>query len=157
MNREMFEARVMELMRPLYYMACTLLSDRADREDALQSCLEKGLRKCASLRDETRLKTWITRILINECYSLLRSKRRMVPTEDVGTGGVEDGVDVGLRDAVNGLPEKLRLPLLLQLEGYGVREIAQVLRVPEGTVKHRLRAAKQQLREALSDGEEVSL
>ena len=154
MNRAAFEEHVVALMQPLYYVACTLLPGKADREDALQNCLEKGLIKCEGLRDPKKLKPWITRILINECYSLLRGKKRLILVDDLPVTPSAE-IDVSLRDAVLALPEKERLPFMLQLEGYTVREISTTLRVPEGTVKFRLRAAKAALRTQLLDGEEV--
>ena len=67
-----------------------------------------------------------------------------------------DEVDVDLQDAVDSLPTKTKLPFMMQLEGYTVREISESLRVPEGTIKLRLREAKHSLRDQLS-GEEVSV
>ena len=52
-----------------------------------------------------------------------------------------------LADALEALPEKLRLPLTLHyLEGFSVEEIARILRIPAGTVKSRLHQARSQLR-----------
>lgn len=156
MTRELFEERIMELMEPLYYVSCAILSGKADREDALQNCLEKGLRRCGTLRDASKLKPWITRILVNECYTILRGKRRIVLAEEVPFPPA-GGVDIALRELVLALPENRRLPLIMQLEGYGVRDISRVLHMPEGTVKLRLREAKAALRAELEAGEEESI
>lgn len=153
MNRDEFAAQATLLMQPLYYVSCSILKIPADREDALQNCLEKGLRKCESLRDAEKFRPWITRILVNECYDILRGKKRLVLTEALASPEA-DGIDFALRDAVTSLPEKLRIPLLLQLEGYSVKETASILRIPEGTVKHRLNRARNTLRDILSDKKE---
>lgn len=154
MRREAYAKQVMGMTQSLYYIACTLLPVMADREDALQSCIEKGLTKCETLRDEQKLRPWITRILINECYTLLRQKKRIVLADAVPPPPVED-MDMALHDAVMGLPDKKRIPFTLHLEGYTIAEIARVLRIPEGTVKTRIRGAKLALRAELSEGEEV--
>ena len=63
----------------------------------------------------------------------------------------EDG-SRALRDALMALDEALRLPLLLSyMEGYRVREVARILRIPEGTVKSRIARAKRRLRELLEE------
>ena len=63
----------------------------------------------------------------------------------------EDG-NRALRDALMALDEELRLPLLLSyMEGYRVREIAKILRIPEGTVKSRIARAKRKLRALLEE------
>jgi len=150
MTREEFAAQVTGITRPLYYVACSLLPVMADREDALQNSIVRGLTRCESLRDETKLRPWITRILINECYTILRQKKRVYLTADVPSAQGGE-VDFDLRDAVGALPEKKRIALTLHLEGYATKEIAQILRVPEGTVKTRLRDAKQLLRKSLGE------
>ncbi len=62
--------------------------------------------------------------------------------------------DRELRDAVMGLDEIYRMPILLfYVEGFSIREISRILQIPEGTVKSRLFAGRGKLREVL--GEEV--
>ncbi len=154
MKREDFAAQATAMMRPLYYIACTILPEKADREDALQNCLEKGLRKCAALRDETKFRSWITRILVNECHNIHRKGKRLVLTDTLPEAQAED-FDIALHDAVSSLPDRLRIPFMLRLEGYSVKEVSQILRIPEGTAKHRLSEARAQLRHELDDMKEV--
>ncbi len=62
--------------------------------------------------------------------------------------------DRELRDAVMGLDEIYRMPILLfYVEGFSIREISRILQIPEGTVKSRLFAGRGKLRDVL--GEEV--
>jgi len=150
MRRTDYAEKVTAMTQSLYYLTCTLLSIPQDREDALQNCIVKGLTRCETLRDESKLRPWITRILINECYTLLRQKKRIVLAAEVPTPSPEN-IDPGLRDAVMTLPDKQRIPFTLNLEGYTAKEIAQALRLPEGTVKTRIRDAKLALRKALQD------
>lgn len=156
MKREVFSEKVLSLMEPLYYVASSILAVQADRDDALQNALEKGLRRCDALRDEAKLRAWITRIVVNECKALLRQKKRIVLTDEFPQQAVED-MDVALHEAVSSLPDKLRLPFMLKVEGYQVSEISAILRIPMGTVKHRLYQARQVLRTELTDEYEVSI
>lgn len=154
MKREDYAERVTALTNSLYYVTCSLLPIPADREDALQNCVVKGLTKCETLRDESKFRPWITRILINECYAILRQKKRVVPMLEVPSPPADD-IDLSLHDMVMSLPDRTRIPFTLQLEGYVVREIASILRIPEGTVKTRIRDAKLALRASLAEGKEV--
>ena len=62
--------------------------------------------------------------------------------------------DRELRDAVMGLDDIYRMPILLfYVEGFSIKEISRILQIPEGTVKSRLFAGRGKLREVL--GEEV--
>ncbi len=154
MKRDEYAERVTAMTGSLYYVACALLTVPQDREDALQNGIVKGLTRCETLRDADKLRPWITRIVVNECYTLLRQKKRIVLSDEVPSMPPDD-VDFALRDAVLALPEKKRVALTLHLEGYTAREIANILRVPEGTVKTRIRDARQSLRDTLTDAEEV--
>ena len=79
---------------------------------------------------------------------------------DVIDGQVEADVQVGLQAreraehlwrAIDGLSEKLRIVIVLAgIQGHDIREVATLLELPEGTIKSRLFAARQQLKDALS-------
>ena len=73
-----FAARVIAMQDTLYRVSTTILPRLCDREDAVQSAIEKALRKRGRLRDEAALEKWLTRILINECYTIHRRRRREV-------------------------------------------------------------------------------
>lgn len=150
MDKQEFTRRVLAVEGRLYRIACGLLREPQDRCDAVQEAVLKAWRSLPRLRDEALLETWLTRILINECHNLLRAKGRLVPLEGVPEPPAPDGGDARLREALLALPEKLRLPVLLHyMEGYRTREIARILRVPEGTVKTRLNKAREELRRML--------
>lgn len=80
--------------------------------------------------------------------------RRKIPSEALPeTLTAPEPPDPALRDALERLDVKFRLPLVLHyLEGYRVREIAKMLRLPEGTVKRRLHQARKLLKSALKGG-----
>lgn len=155
MTREIFAEKIVLLRKTLYYVSYSMLPNPADQEDAVHECIQKGLQKCHTLKDDRALKAWITRILINECYNLLRKKKREFPAADIPvvTPTLED---TSLFDAISSLDEKLRLPVVLHyIEGYTTKEISNILRSPEGTVKSRLVQARRALRKVLEDQEEI--
>lgn len=139
MTSEEFARRIIAMQGTLYRVSASILPQECDREDAVQSCIERAWRKQSTLRDESRLQAWVTRILINECYAHLRRSRHETPVESIPDLPAPPGADPDLYRFFSGLEDKYRLPLVLHyLEGYAVDEIASMLRLPAGTVKSRL-------------------
>ena len=152
MTAEDFARRIVEMQPTLYRVSYSLLRQAHDREDAVQECIRKAWEKRARLRDERTIKAWVTRILINECYNVLRHGQRMVPAEEVPEPPAPPDAHPALHDAVLRLEDRLRVPVVLHyMEGYELSEIAGMLRVPTGTVKTRLMLARKLLRDMLEE------
>jgi len=133
----------------MYRVAFTILHNDDACRDALQGAALKAWEKRGSLRDEKVFKTWITRILINECCDIRRKRRRVTSLENVPEPAAPPP-DPALALALQALPRKLRLPLVLRYaEGMSEAEIACVLRLPASTVRGRIYRAKMQLRKEL--------
>ena len=148
MTAEEFTVQIMDMKKTLYHVSCGILRSEADREDAVQNCIERAWRKRSQLRDESRLHAWLTRILINECYAILRDKRRLTPVEAVPDMPAPPSANPDLYRFFTGLSEKLRLPMVLYyVEGLNVAEIAEILLLPQGTVKTRLMRGRERMRE----------
>lgn len=155
MNSRQFSERVLDMEPTLYRVAYGLLLNRTDCADAVQEALLRGWEKRNTLRNEAFFGTWLIRILINECYSLLRRRRNILPIDEVPEPAAPPDADRELHDAIARLDRKLRLPLVLHyMEGYSVSETAELLRLPSGTVKTRLVKARKILRLQLIDEEE---
>lgn len=117
MTQTEFTQRVLAMQDRLYRVSCTLLRCEADREDAVQSALEKAWRGRFLLRQEQYMETWLTRILINECYAIMRRSRRIIPMAEVGENQPAQweaqNADEMLCRALTALPDTLRLPIVL--------------------------------------------
>ncbi len=151
MDKEEFTRAVLEYESTLYRVAKSMLGSEADCADAAQNALLRAWEKQHTLRDTAYFKTWLTRILINECRAMLRQRARFVPLEEeAAEGEIAPERDSGLYEAVMGLNVKYRVPFVLYyIEGFRTREIASMLKLPEGTVKTRLRRAREILRTEL--------
>lgn len=148
MTNEDFASRIVAMQGTLYRVTCTLLRDHADREDAVQSAIEKAWRKQSLLRDEHRLKPWVVRILINECYAILRQQQRVTPVESIPDSPAPEGSDPDLYRFFSTLPDALRLTMVLHyVEGYDVKDVARMQRIPVGTVKSRLMRGRERIKE----------
>ena len=136
----------------LYHVSKTLLDSDADCWDAIQETIVKAFTKLHTLRQDSYAKTWLIRILMNECYSFMRREKRVVPLEDYQCqeipGEKEDYSD--LYEAVKRLPEDIRMCIVLYyLEGYSVKETAEILKITESAVKNRLARARRRMRSEL--------
>lgn len=158
MSDQEYMARVRAMERKLYRIAHAILWSDADCADAIQETVFRGWMKKGGLREEKYFETWLVRILINECRNQLRrQKSTPLPlNEDVRTrlcGELE--TDMNLRAALQELPEKYRVPLLLHhMEGYGLEDIAKMLKLTPALVKSRLHQARNALRKILKARDE---
>lgn len=152
MTRETFAERVVQMQDVLYRVSYSILQNPHDQADAVQECIGRALQRCESLREEKYLQTWLIRILINTCHDTLRRRKREYPAETIEVTAPPQS-DREVVDALAALEPKTRLPLVLHyIEGYTTREVADMLRVPEGTVKWRLSRGRKLLRELLEEG-----
>ena len=152
MTKEEFEARIIAMQDTLWRVSATLLKQPCDREDAIQECIFKALRKRETLRDERYMQSWVIRILINECYSIHRRAKWEKPMERLPEPPPMPGPDADpeVFRALFSLEEKMRLPVVLHyVEGYQVEEIARILRIPTGTVKSLLARAREKLKKEM--------
>lgn len=142
----------------LYRVARTILQNDEDCKDALQEAVLKAWENRHKLRDLDMFGTWITRILINECHTLGRRKRKYLLLDEVEAASLARAPDPALQWTLENLPEKLRLPLVLHyLEGYTYAQIAQMLHIPQSTVRSRLSLARNKLRMEMDDEKEAWL
>lgn len=151
MDKEAFASVVLSSTDSLYRISKSILKNDADCEDAVQEAIATGFGKLSTLRHEAYAKTWLTRILIHECYSLLKKREKtaaMLTEPDDEPYVHSDYTD--LYDALNTLKKELRLTIVLHyLEGYSIEEIADLMHVPAGTVKSRLSRARRALRSVM--------
>ena len=142
-----FTQKLLESEPMLYRIACALLRSEADRQDAMQETALKAWKNRASLREEQYFRTWISRIMVNECHNLHRKNSRYVPVEELPDRPAPENGDEEMRMLLEGLPEKQRVPLVLHyLEGFSLEEIAKIQHVTLPLVKYRMRQARKALR-----------
>lgn len=161
MTKEQLGALILDSERQLYSTAKTILYSDQDCADAIQDTIVKAFSKIHTLKNDQYAKTWLIRILINECYTILRKSSKLVSLEEVNdqTGAADMKTDEKddyseLYQAINSLKEELRLPVILYyIEDFKIKEIAQVLDISEGAVQKRLARARGKLRYNLQESE----
>jgi len=153
-----FERRVRENQRMVYQIAHAVLRNPEDAEDVAQETFARAHEKRAALRDPARFRAWVAQISRRFALNRLRANIRTRRREEASTPNAElHAVDIAgiaeervfvqrVRSAIEQLPEKLREVMLLSaIQDLDHAAIAQMLGIPEGTVRSRLHLARKQL------------
>jgi RNA polymerase sigma factor (sigma-70 family) len=141
-----------------YAVAYRILRDVELAHDAVQGALIAAWTDLPSLREPDRFEAWLTRLVVNACYTEARRERRwtaklrLVPLE-IDTSP-DAAISVADRDeldrAFRRLPVEQRAVMVLHhYAGLTSAEVASTLHVPAGTVRSRLHHATRQLRAAI--------
>ena len=153
MKREQLGQLILASEDSMYHVAKALLYNDADCQDAIQEAIAKAFDKIGTLKQDTYAKTWLLRILINECYGIMRKEKKIISLEtcEQEEPWMERQDYSDLYEALMGLTEEARLAVTLYyMEGYNIREIARMTKVTESAVKSRLARARTKLKEELS-------
>ena len=149
----------------LWAVALRTTGDPEDASDALQDALVSAYRNAASFRGEAAVTTWLHRVVVNACLDRMRRRRARptvpLPEEDGETGhrGLADPRDdldrlelrMEIDRALADLPDDQRSAIVLvDVEGRPVAEAAEILGIPEGTVKSRCSRGRARLAIALA-------
>ena len=122
----------------------------AEAEDILQEAFVKVFHALKDFRQESKLETWITRIMVNTALNNKRKKLYLYPMVDVEKIDVpEDEVSVSgihflqLLEMIQSLPQGCQIVFnLFAIEGYNHKEIAALLGISEGTSKSQYARAR---------------
>lgn len=164
MDKEDFAKLVIDSTDSLYRVSRSILRNDSDCEDAVSEAITIAFQKLDSLKKEEYAKTWLTRILIHECFHIRKQQSRITLISDDSESILnvqkysENKCDTDsyfdLYYAMSHLTEDQRLAVTLYYyEGYSVREIAKITGVTQGTVKSRLGRARNQLKQFLKEEE----
>ena len=163
-----FEERLLESSTLAVRVAYSVLRNREDAEDVAQEAFAKAYRSFKQLRERDRFRAWLVRMTWRMALDRQRSNRRRSTREERADAwlpisashhaeaDVEGDLEARERAehlwrAIDNLSEKLRIVIVLAgIRGHDVKEVSALLELPEGTVKSRLFAARQQLKDALS-------
>jgi RNA polymerase sigma-70 factor (ECF subfamily) len=154
-----FEEQLPEAATLAFRVAFGVLRQREDAQDVAQEAMAQAYRNFAKLQDRTRFRAWLVRVAWRLALNRRRDENRRVRREQAAPitppSSVEELVATNefqgrVWDAVDGLPDRLRLVVTLTaMEGREIKEAAALLEVPEGTVKSRLFPARRLLTERL--------
>ncbi len=175
MAKDPFETEALGFLDALYRTALRMTRSEADAEDLVQETYIRAFRFKDQFTPGTNLKAWLFRILTNtfiNSYRRKQSQPEFTELDDVdefslykrmsdlkvssASGNPETEflnglVDSEVKDALMELPEKFRQVVLLDVEGFSYKEIAEMLDIPIGTVMSRLHRGRKFLQKRLLD------
>jgi RNA polymerase sigma-70 factor (ECF subfamily) len=140
----------------MYTLCCRILGDRELAGDALQEAFVAVFRGLAAFRQHSTLGAWIRTIVVRTAY---RHLRRQLPSEPLEAARHAEAPDWGsgsldlalLEEAILSLPAGYRsVFVLIEIEGYAHKEVAEMLGVSVGTSKSQLYHAKKHLQAKLT-------
>ena len=161
-EEQKFTALIEENKLRFYKTAKIILKNDDDVYDAIQEALISIYKNYEKLENESFFSTWATRIIINKCYDLLRKrKNNIVPIDEFFENnpsmGQNDKYEIdesGIKQAMNFLNDDVKLIVVLYYyDNYSVKEISEIVNIPEGTVKSRLSTARKILKQKLGKEE----
>ena len=153
-----FERRLPELTTLAFRVAYSIVRNPQDAEDVAQDAVALAYQKLATLRDFPAAPAWLVRVAWRRALDHQRGRSRRRQRELASTLAITQSTRAAdnssfredLFEAIDSLPEKLRMTILLcGIEGYDTREVAALLQIPEGTVRSRLHKARRRLAESL--------
>ncbi len=159
MTRQIFEKYFKDYYSLVYRVAFTQMKGHADAEDVLQEVFVRLLKYQPQFENDEHEKAWFVRTTINICKDIIKSKwhSRTVSIDKIPDSDKlhfclpYTGNDDTLWEILS-LPDKYKNCLyFFYYEGYSIKEISQILKIPENTVKTNLRRGRQLLKEKLSE------
>ncbi|MFL6619079.1 MAG: RNA polymerase sigma factor [Povalibacter sp.] len=168
-DRSAFEMLMRRHNRRLYRLARAALRNPTEAEDALQDAYLLAYQSLHQFRGDASVSTWLSRLVLNECFGRMRRdgrRQNVIPivsspiemdtvanTEDEQPEQITDRVQFRelMETKLDELPADFRMVFVLRsIEELSVEEAAQVLDIPEATVRSRHFRAKSLLRESLA-------
>lgn len=140
----------------VYRMLRYLTGDREAAEDLTQQAFVQAWQSLASYRGESGLSTWLHRIAYRQYTHWLRTRKETLPLSQApeleDPRHVQGLTTILVQRALQSLSDELREPFLLYYaRQMSIKEVADVLEIPAGTVKSRLFTARRLLRELLME------
>lgn len=148
-NKQAFINLIEENLTSMYRVAKGILVSETDIEDAIQSTILLSYKNINNLKNDKFFKTWLIRILINECNKIYNVNKKCVNFNEVKDNYTNDKYEnIDLKKAIDRLSDELRLPIILfYFEDLKISEISELMNIPIGTVKSRLARAKVKIAE----------
>ncbi|MFC4559599.1 sigma-70 family RNA polymerase sigma factor [Virgibacillus kekensis] len=148
----------------LYRTAYLYVRNREDALDAVQETSYKAFLSIGQLKNEKFFLTWLTKILINCSYDVLKKSKKEMPlnstVELTADKREKREENLDLLEAINKLNEKHKNAIILfYFQDLPISEVAKVMNIPENTVKTYLSRGKERLKKLLGglnrNGEKV--
>lgn len=133
-------------------MCLVYVKDYHLAEDITQETFIKVYQKLDTFKKKSNIKTWIVSIAINNCKNTLKkNSKEVAPLEDLtltyNENFSKNETKISVTESISKLPNKyLEIIMLYYYQELSIKEISRILKVPQSTVKTRLKRAKEKLK-----------
>ena len=134
-DKDAFCRLIDENVQSMYKVAAAYLKNDEDVADAIQDTILSCYENLKSLKQNRYFKTWMIRILINKCKDMIQKKKLVTYTDQMPETPFHEEKYAAM------------VVLLYYMEGFGIREISDILDMKESTVKSRLYRGRKQIAE----------
>jgi RNA polymerase sigma-70 factor (ECF subfamily) len=152
-DREAYAELVRKYASRIYAVCLAILHDPDDSQDVAQDAMLKGMTKIGTLRDGSQFPMWLTRIAQNLCRDHWRTQSRrqeIIREQNVDTSVEAEEPSVDLSSALDKLPEKYRIPLMLYyFDGQSSENVAKALNISRAGASTRIARARRALRQLM--------
>lgn len=148
-DEEAFDEIILMIEKEMYLIARTRLSNDEDIADVMQETILICFKNIQKLKDNSLFKTWTIRILINECNKLYKKrKKKFVSINEIELKDENYNEDnISFQILIKNLNEDERTILTLYYcSQYTTKEISNILKIKENTIKSKLLRAKNKLK-----------
>lgn len=156
----------------IYRLIYSLVKNKTETEDLTQEVFLTAFRKISNFRGDSEIFSWLYRIAVNKCKDYFRKyKLKRILSLNTLTRPDEEKPELDFPDfsanpdtivsqneiqnitlsKINQLPDKYRIPIMMDLNGFTIKETAVILKISEGTIKSLISRGKKKLREQLKD------
>lgn len=166
-DTQAFHSLITEYQRLVSHIVFRMVLNETDREDVCQDVFIKVYRNLSKFQFESKVSTWVAKIAYNTCINYLKKKKVSLfddffssPDESIDNYlrdsdspvdfAVKEDLSSRLQNEINNLPPQFRTIITLyHLDEMRYGEIAEIMGLPEGTVKSYLFRARKRLKERL--------
>ncbi|WP_099156720.1 sigma-70 family RNA polymerase sigma factor [Virgibacillus ndiopensis] len=158
-NDKVFQELIQLEKNKLYRIAYLYVKNENDALDIVQETIYKAFRSKQKLKNAEYFSTWLTRILINNALNFIKKNKKVIPFaeeemerlhESPEHPSIENRID--LVNAIDCLEESYKTVIILRYyKDFTIRQIAEFLNCPEGTVKTKIHRATNQLKRNIKE------
>lgn len=159
-DKEAFNYLIEENKFKMYKTAKAILKNEDDVCDAIQEALIRAYKNIGKLQSNEFFTTWLIRILINKCYDIARIRQtengRVMDMEMIENVECYDTYEEEslIKKVLNKIENDLKsITIMYYYDDLSIKDISEILKIPEGTVKSRLSRAREKIYEILKKEE----
>lgn len=164
-DEQAFTELIISLESDLYKIARMRLECNDDINEAVQETIIEAFKSIKKVKKSEYFKTWLIRVLINKCNKIYKKEKRneiikkynsAINNQPVNYNEEKKISELDFFILIKSLNYDERISLTLYyLEKFTTKEISEILKEPESTIRNRISRAKQKLRKIYKGGDEI--